>query len=132
MFPEPTISLFPIAFVIGVNDVTGINELPYRKQPRSLALLAVELNTGVMLLRNTDWTRQFIDDVARLGRMHVNHWQLMDQVSLAKPPFRWHAASSTCPLLLALTKWSSFTYSHLCGIVSFFLFFSCFGGIPGA
>lgn len=35
-----------------------------------------------MLLRNTDWTREFINDVARLGKMHVNHWQLMDQVSL--------------------------------------------------
>ena len=39
-----------------------------------------ELNTGVMLMRNTDWSRQFIGDVARLGRMHVNHWQLMDEV----------------------------------------------------
>lgn len=37
-----------------------------------------------MLLRNTDWTLQFIDDVARLGKMHVNHWQLMDQVSLSE------------------------------------------------
>ena len=35
-----------------------------------------------MLLRNTDWTHEFINDVARLGKMHVNHWQLMDQVSL--------------------------------------------------
>lgn len=42
-----------------------------------------ELNTGVMLLRNTDWSRQFISDVARLGRMHVNHWQLMDEVTLS-------------------------------------------------
>lgn len=33
-----------------------------------------------MLMRNTDWSRQFIGDVARLGRMHVNHWQLMDEV----------------------------------------------------
>ena len=40
-----------------------------------------ELNTGVMLLRNNDWTRGFINDIARLGKMHVNHWQLMDQVS---------------------------------------------------
>ena len=39
-----------------------------------------ELNTGVMLMRNTDWSQQFIGDVARLGRMHVNHWQLMDEV----------------------------------------------------
>ncbi len=31
-------------------------------------------------MRNTDWSRQFIGDVARLGRMHVNHWQLMDEV----------------------------------------------------
>lgn len=41
-----------------------------------------------MLLRNTDWTRQFIDDVARLGKMHVNHWQLMDQVSLSQSQTR--------------------------------------------
>ncbi|KAL0019751.1 hypothetical protein WJX77_012419 [Trebouxia sp. C0004] len=41
---------------------------------------AFQLNTGVMLMRNTDWSRQFIGDVARLGRMHVNHWQLMDEV----------------------------------------------------
>lgn len=41
---------------------------------------AFQLNTGVMLMRNTDWSQQFIGDVARLGRMHVNHWQLMDEV----------------------------------------------------
>lgn len=41
---------------------------------------AFQLNTGVMLMRNTYWSRQFIGDVARLGRMHVNHWQLMDEV----------------------------------------------------
>ena len=49
-----------------------------------ITICNAELNTGVMLLRNTDWTRQFIDDVARLGKMHVNHWQLMDQVSLSQ------------------------------------------------
>lgn len=39
------------------------------------------LNTGVMLIRNTDWARGFIADVARLGRQHVFHWQLMDEVT---------------------------------------------------
>jgi len=49
-----------------------------------------ELNTGVMLMRNTDWSRQFIGDVARLGRMHVNHWQLMDEVMHALEPLAAH------------------------------------------
>ena len=56
----------------------------------SVRMCIAELNTGVMLLRNTDWTRQFIDDVARLGKMHVNHWQLMDQVSLPQTSIKIH------------------------------------------
>lgn len=43
------------------------------------------LNTGVMLIRNTDWARGFIADVARLGRQHVFHWQLMDEVYSLTP-----------------------------------------------
>ena len=56
--------------------------------------LFAELNTGVMLMRNTDWSRQFIGDVARLGRMHVNHWQLMDEVL-----FLFHTVLLCCTTL---------------------------------
>ena len=38
-----------------------------------------------MLIRNTNWARDFIADVVRLGRQHVQHWMLMDEVCYAMP-----------------------------------------------
>lgn len=38
-----------------------------------LRVLFAALNTGVMLVHNTPWSRRFFSEVARLGRLDDHH-----------------------------------------------------------